>query len=290
MTYSLKGRAAIITGGSQGLGLAIARTYVAAGASLLLCARDAETLNHARDELLALATPEQTIAVQAADVSKHGDVERLVATGLEIFPQIHILVNNAGVYGPKGLIEDVDWNDWAKAIEINLLGSVLVCRAILPHFKSHGYGKIIQLSGGGATKPLPRLSAYAVSKAAIVRFVETVAEEVRGRHIDINAIAPGALNTRLLDEVLAEGPEKVGQEFYQRSLEQKANGGVPLKVGADLSLFLGAAESDGITGKLLAALWDPWADLPEHLEDLQRTDVYTLRRIIPTDRNLTWGE
>ncbi len=170
MSYSLKGRTAIITGGSRGLGLAIARAYVAAGASILLCARDPEALNTAREELIARASPEQIIHTEIADVSQSEDVEHLMATALRIFSRVHILVNNAGVYGPKGLIEDVDWSAWVKAIEVNLFGSVLLCRAVLPHFKAHHYGKIVQLSGGGATNPLPRISAYAASKAAIVRF------------------------------------------------------------------------------------------------------------------------
>ena len=176
-----------------------------------------------------------------------------------------------------------------QAIEINLYGSILMCRALLPHFKAHRYGKIVQLSGGGATNPLPRLSAYAASKAAIVRFAETLAEEVRADRIDVNAMAPGALNTRLLDEVLAAGPDQVGPAFYQRMVQQKAEGGTPLQKGADLAVFLASAASDGLTGKLISAVWDPWATLPEHLEDLRQTEVYTLRRIVPTDRGLTWG-
>ena len=108
---------------------------------------------------------------------------------------------------------------------MNLFGSVLCCRAVLPHFRVNGYGKIIQLSGGGATSPLPRLSAYAASKAAVVRFAETLAEELRGTGIDVNAIAPGALNTRLLDEVLEAGPERVGDSFYERALEQQVERG-----------------------------------------------------------------
>lgn len=290
MTSSLKGRTAIITGGSQGLGLAIAHAYVAAGASILLCARDPETLNTARNELTACASPEQIIQTEIADVSRSEDVEHLMATALRIFSRVHILVNNAGVYGPKGLIEDVDWSAWVKAIEVNLFGSVLLCRAVLPHFKAHHYGKIVQLSGGGATNPLPRISSYAASKAAIVRFAETLAEEVREDNIDVNAIAPGPLNTRLLDEVLLEGPEAVGQAFYDRALKQKLEGGAPLERGAELAVFLGSAASDGVTGKLLSAMWDPWETLPQHLEDLQRTDTYTLRRIVPKDRGLTWGE
>ena len=288
MTFALEGRNAIITGANQGLGLAIARVYVMAGASVLLCARDAQLLERARDQVASLAAPGQKVLAQIADISKQADVENLATTAWRAFPQLHILVNNAGVYGPKGLIEDVDWGEWIKAIEINLCGSVMMCRAVLPHFKAHRYGKIVQLSGGGATNPLPRISAYAASKAAIIRFAETLAEEVRENHIDVNAIAPGALNTRLLDQVLAAGVEQVGKDFYERSLKQKAQGGTPLERGAQLAVFLGSAASDGITGKLISAVWDPWETLPEHLDDLQKTDVYTLRRITPKDRGLGW--
>jgi NAD(P)-dependent dehydrogenase (short-subunit alcohol dehydrogenase family) len=256
----------------------------------MLCARDAHMLEEARAEAAALAGPGQTVLAQAADVAERADVERLVAEALQAFPQLHILVNNAGVYGPKGLIEDVDWEAWAQAVAINLFGSVLMCRAVLPYFKARRYGKIVQLSGGGATNPLPRISAYAASKAAVVRFAETLAEEVCDNGIDVNAIAPGALDTRLLDEVLEAGPEQVGQAFYERMLKQKAQGGTPLEKGANLAVFLGSAASDGITGKLISAVWDPWETLPSHLPDLRQTDVYTLRRIVPKDRGLEWGE
>jgi len=290
MFYSLEGRAAIITGASQGLGFAIAEAYVKAGASVLLCARNPELLEKAREELSAVSGPNQKVVAHSVDVSKAAEVEQVVESALQAFSRLHILVNNAGVYGPIGPIEQVDWQAWVKAIEINLFGSVLMCRALLPHFKSHSYGKIVQLSGGGATSPLPRISAYAASKAAIVRFAETLAEEVRKDHIDVNVIAPGALNTRLLDEVLAAGPEKVDNDFYERALKQKAQGGTPLEKGAHLAVFLGSAASDGVTGKLISAVWDPWQSLPEHLEELRNTDIYTLRRIVPKDRGLNWGE
>jgi NAD(P)-dependent dehydrogenase (short-subunit alcohol dehydrogenase family) len=290
MTYSLAGRNAIITGANQGLGLAIARAYVKAGASVLMCAREAVLLEAARLEVAALAGNGQRVLAQPADVSNQADVKRLVGTACREFNQVHILVNNAGVYGPKGLIEDVDWQEWIKAVEINLMGSVMTCRAILPHFRANRYGKIIQLSGGGATNPLPRISAYAASKAAVVRFAETLAEETRDDHIDVNAIAPGALNTRLLDEVIEAGPERVGGDFYHRMVKLKAEGGTDLDKGAALAVFLAAAESDGVTGKLLSAVWDPWESLPDHLDEVQTTDVYTLRRIVPKDRGMTWGD
>jgi NAD(P)-dependent dehydrogenase (short-subunit alcohol dehydrogenase family) len=290
MTKPLEGRSALITGANQGLGLAIARAYVEAGASVFLCARDATLLDKARAEVAALAGAGQLVLARTADVSNRKHVEALVRAALDAFPHLQILVNNAGVYGPLGLIEEVDWDAWVQAIEINLFGSILMCRALLPHFRTQRYGKIVQLSGGGATNPLPRISAYAASKAAIVRFAETLAEEARDDGVDVNAIAPGALNTRLLDEVIAGGPGRVGAAFYERSLKQKEQGGAPFDRGAGLAVFLGSAASDGITGKLLSAMWDPWEAIPAHLADLQKTDVYTLRRIVPADRGLPWGK
>lgn len=289
MIRPLEGRSALITGASQGLGLAIARAYVRAGAHVLLCARGAEALDHARSEVAALGSPDQHVLALTADVSRTDDVAAVAKAALEL-PHLQILVNNAGVYGPIGPIEDVDWDHWVEGIATNVFGSILMCRALLPHFKRNRYGKIVQLSGGGATNPLPRLSAYAASKAAIVRFAETLAEEVRGSGIDVNCIAPGALNTRLLDEVLTAGPDRAGDAFYARSLKQKKDGGTPLERGADLAVFLGASSSDGLTGKLLSAVWDPWESLPQHRGELDGTDVYTLRRIVPRDRGLTWGD
>jgi 3-oxoacyl-[acyl-carrier protein] reductase len=229
------------------------------------------------------------VEAMRTDVSKRDDVDRLVSSALTSFPQIHILVNNAGIYGPKGLIEDIDWEEWVQTIEVNLLGSILISRALLPHFRANHHGKIIQLSGGGATAPLPFISAYATSKAGIVRFMETLAEELKTDGIDVNSIAPGALNTRLLDEILDAGPEKVGKSFYERAIKQKTEGGAPLERGAELAVFLASTQSNGITGKLISAIWDPWEHFLEHLEDLKKSDIYTLRRIVPGDRGQSWG-
>ena len=288
MSDALAGRHALITGASQGLGLAIAQAFLTNGASIFICGRDAATLGRARSELASLCSEGQDVAARACDVSDPDQVESLLAAATARFPGLSILVNNAGVYGPKGSVWDVDWSEWARAIQINLIGSVLPARALVPYLKQIGHGKIIQLSGGGATSPLPGLSAYAASKAAIVRFVETLALELREHNVDVNAIAPGALNTRLLDEVIAAGPDKVGKAFHDRALEQQRTGGTPLERGAELAVWLASPESDGITGKLLSAVWDPWRDLPSHRSDLD-SDVYTLRRIVPADRGLEWG-
>jgi len=290
MQKVLSGKVAIITGANQGLGLEIAKIYVAAGADLMLCARNANMLEEALAHLLAIASPGQKVIALPADVSVESDVQNVVSQTLMQLCGCHILVNNAGVYGPKGEIESIEWSEWVTAMQINVFGSVLMSRAVLPHFKMQRYGKVIQLSGGGATSPMPRISAYAVTKAAIVRYAETLAEEVRGTGIDVNAIAPGALNTRMLDEVLEAGPDKVGKAFYERSLQQKEMGGAGLSKGAELALFLASPASDGITAKLISAMWDNWEQWPEHLQELSVSDVYTLRRIAGRDRGFTWGD
>ncbi|HEV3438459.1 MAG TPA: SDR family oxidoreductase, partial [Gemmata sp.] len=117
-----------------------------------------------------------------------------------------------------------------------------------------------------------------------VRFTETLAEECRGTRIDVNAIAPGALNTRLMDELIAAGPEKVGASFHEKMVQQQKQGGTPLEKGAELVTFLASAVSDGISGRLLSAVWDDWANLPVRRSELAASDIYTLRRITPSDR------
>jgi len=284
----LTGRNAIITGASQGLGLEIARHFVREGAGVALCARDAARLEPAADELRALACPGQPVVALSCDVSDPAAVGPFVAAALAALGSVQVLVNNAGVYGPKGPTESVDFSEWKRALEINLYGVLLPCQSLIPHFKAQGRGKIINLSGGGATAPLPNLSAYAASKAAVVRLTETLAEELRASHIDVNAVAPGALNTRLLDEILEAGPKTVGESFYQRAVKQKETGGAPLALGAGLCVWLASSESDGITGKLLSAQWDPWQNLAARRDVLAASDIYTLRRIVPADRGHQW--
>jgi NAD(P)-dependent dehydrogenase (short-subunit alcohol dehydrogenase family) len=281
----LAGRAAVITGASQGLGRAIAASFVRAGASVLIVARSEALLDEVRGELAALAGREgpQVHAI-AGDVSDPDTCGRLAREAARLMPGCNILVNNAGVYGPIGALEEVDWEEWVRAVQINLFGTALMCRALIPALRTQRYGKIINLSGGGATAPLPRFSAYAASKAAIVRLTETLADELRDGRIDVNAVAPGALNTRLLEQVLTAGPARAGDQFYARALKQQQDGGTDLDKGADLVVFLASAASDGITGRLLSAVWDDWRTLPERREQIAASDVYTLRRIVPEDR------
>jgi NAD(P)-dependent dehydrogenase (short-subunit alcohol dehydrogenase family) len=286
MTGALQGRTALITGGARGLGLEIARAYLREGARIVICSRSVAALAGAQEELDGLGE----VHAHAADVSAPEAAQEVVTFAAETLGGLDVLVNNAGVYGPKGAIDEIVWAQWVRAIEINLMGSVLPARFALGHLRQSERGKVVQLSGGGATSPLPMLSAYAASKAAVVRFAETLAHEVAGDGIDVNAIAPGALNTNMLDEVLAAGPEAVGEAFYAKAIEQRDSGGTPLTRGADLAVYLGSRRSDGITGRLLSAVWDPWEELEQHAATLQESDIYTLRRIVPAERGEPWGE
>jgi NAD(P)-dependent dehydrogenase (short-subunit alcohol dehydrogenase family) len=131
------------------------------------------------------------------------------------------------------------------------------------------------MSGGGATSPRPRFSAYASSKTAVVRLTETLAEEVKEFNIQVNAIAPGAVNTRMHDQVLAVG-EAAGKKAIEESQKVKISGGTPLKLPVELAVFLASDASDGLTGKLLSAVWDNWKKMD--LSEVSSSDVYTLRR------------
>lgn len=286
----LHNRAAIITGASQGLGAEIAEHFAREGASLVLCARSMNKLAEVERTLMPHLKDGQRIVIQQADVAKESDIDALVATALDAFPHLDILVNNAGIYGPLGAIEDVDWEQWKEANIINLFGTIYACRVLLPHLKRRGYGKIINLSGGGATNPLPRISAYASSKAAVVRMTETLALEAKDDHIDINAIAPGALATKLNQDLVAAGPEIIGEAFHAKMQKMVESGGTPLDLGAKLCVWLASKESDGITGKLISAQWDPWENLQDYAEDLDGGDIYALRRIVPKERGKDWGD
>jgi NAD(P)-dependent dehydrogenase (short-subunit alcohol dehydrogenase family) len=286
----LRGRFALITGASQGLGAEIARQYVANGATVMLCARSADKLGDQQRMLAPLLDRDARIVTAVGDVGERRDVDAIFKQVRSEFPRLDILVNNAGIYGPMGNIEDVSWEDWIDAIRINLLGLVYVSRTAMPIFRSQRYGKIINVSGGGAANPMPAITAYAASKAGAVRFTESLALECKDDHIDVNAIAPGALVTRMMNQLLEAGPDKVGKKFYDRMKKIADEGGTPLDVGAALCVFLGSSESDGITGKLIAAQWDRWEDWPRHLEELNDSDVYTLRRITGRDRNKEWGD
>lgn len=282
----LEGLHTIITGASQGLGRVILEEFLREGAYAAFCGRSADAVIKTEEDLNA-CYPGKVRGFKC-DVGLDADVSTFAEEVLDWLGSVDVLVNNAGVLGPLGPAADVSWVEWEETLNINLLGTVRMCRALVPTMQTAGRGKIINLSGGGATNGRPYFSAYATSKAAVVRFTETLAMELVGRGIAVNAIAPGLLKTRMMEQLFQAGEELVGEKDFKDARRCSDTGGTPLDLGARLCVFLASQASNGITGKLISAPWDPWEDLPNHLEDLQKTDVYTLRRITPKDRGMTW--
>lgn len=278
----LTGKISIITGGSRGIGRAVAEAFLLNGASVMLSARSREELMATKKEL------EETgghVEIFPADVSKKHEVAELVKYTVATFGTVDIVVNAAGVYGAIGAVATVNAEEWKKTFDINLFGTFNVIQEVLPIFVAReggvgiGHKKIINFSGGG-DGPLPSFSAYNASKVAIVRLTETLAKELTGQNIDVNAIAPGAVNTKILDDGLAAGVDVIGKEMYAKLLKQKQEGGVPAEKAAALCVYLASSDSDGLSGKLVSAVWDKWSEWgKDDIAELMVGDKLTLRRV-----------
>ena len=285
----LRGKNIIITGASRGLGVHIARAMWDNGANLLLVARSADALIGLKEDFETDPALGQGIHITVADLALSTATGLILKEAQKVWGRLDGLVNNAGILGPVGPLWKNPWKAWEETIRVNLLAPVALCRACIQWMKKDGQGKIINLSGGGATGPRPNFSAYAVAKTGVVRFTEILAEEVRDFNIQVNSIAPGSLNTDMLETVLQEDPENVGKDEYESALKQKEDGGASPELAARLCVFLASPASNGITGKLISAIWDPWEELPGHIQDLAEGDIYTLRRIVPKERGKEWG-
>jgi NAD(P)-dependent dehydrogenase (short-subunit alcohol dehydrogenase family) len=273
-----------VTGGGRGIGREIARGLAREGARVIVVSRTAAEI----EETVALIKEQGGEAgFMVVDVSQAGEVEYMASEVHKKYGRIDILVNNAGIQGPIGSLVQNDVELWSRTISVNLIGTFLAVRAVLPFMIAQGRGKIINLSGGGSTGARPNFSAYAASKAAIVRLTETVAEEVKSCNIQVNAVAPGAINTKMLDDVLAAGA-LAGKEFEAALKQKKAGGSSPVAAAA-LVTFLASDDSGNLSGKLISALHDGWEkwdrDEIKSMQDsswlnLRRIDEFTLRPVL----------
>jgi NAD(P)-dependent dehydrogenase (short-subunit alcohol dehydrogenase family) len=279
----LSGKLALVTGASGGLGSAIARRLHGEGADLIITSREGRNLKKLASEL----TGGPSVRCCAADLAQAEQVDRLIDFCLAEPERVQIVVNNAAVQGPIGPFSGADFAAWREVFEVNFFAAARICRRLIEPMRQGKWGKIVSVSGGGATSPRPDFSAYAASKCALVRWSETLAAELAGSGIDVNCLAPGAMNTRMLQEVVDAGPQGASRE-YQKAVKQQQTGGASPDEAAELAAFLASPQSDGITGRLISAVWDHWRDLPGYREELARTDIYTLRRIVPEDRGRKW--
>lgn len=271
---NLSGKNVLVTGGSMGLGFASARACLQAGARVVICARDEPSLQKALRELQAAAGAENVRGL-AADVTRIDEVNRALDVLESDFGPVTSLVHAAAVQGPIGSITDVDPQEWLDTVRIDLFGAFLAVRQTCARMKQRGGGRIVLFAGGGAAAPFPDFTAYACSKAGVVRLTETAAQEMAQFHIEINCLGPGLVATRMLEGMLKAGHVPQTEP-------------VPATLGAGTAAFLLSDLAAGITGKFVAARYDGWGNWPDHLAELNETDIFTLRRIVPRDRGMDW--
>ena len=266
----MSGMKILLTGVSSGIGLYLAQAL-----------RDEEVWGVARRNPPAKVCGR----FSACDVSQWSAVEGLATDVQATWHRLDAIIHCAGTQGAIGEAMAVDPAEWAQTVRSNVEGAYFILRAFFPMLgSSQNRSKVILFSGGGASKPRPNFSAYGCAKAALVRLAEILSEEWRQLAIDINIIAPGAINTAMTREVIDLGSERVGPEEHARAVKQLSRGGDPIENVYLMVQFLLSQQSDGITGRFLSAQWDERERLRTFKESYAKSDVYTLRRIIPEDR------
>ncbi len=272
---SFRGKSVIVTGGSRGIGKAVAKNFYELGAFVIICARNQQEIDSACKEIDP--SGKRCFGIQT-DVSVIEECEKLIKYVVEKFGKIDILINNAGVYGEIGELETSNLKNWAKTLEVNLLGTVNCTKFVISVMKKNGGGKIVNFAGAGAggKKGLPNFSAYYTSKIAIVGFTETLAEELKKDNIQINCISPGPVNTGITDYLITQGVTKAGPKMYKQALDQKKDNKNSPESAINMINYLCSGKTDHISGRLISSKWD-------NIEDLkklpQEGDMFKLRRI-----------
>jgi NAD(P)-dependent dehydrogenase (short-subunit alcohol dehydrogenase family) len=280
----------LISGGTSGLGLSIAEHFARLGHPIIFCARNVEKVKSVESHLKNVSSRNQTILGFKSDVTISKEVSGMFSELNNLGINVNILICNAGVIGPIDKFLENTLQEWKNAFDINLFGTINMITAALPRMISQKKGRVIHISGGGATSPLLGMSSYAASKAAAVRFIETLSLEYRDSGVTFNSVAPGMLKTQLLDQMLDAGPERIGEKLFAKSSAKADSASDTTEQAIELIEFLASDESSGISGKLISAEWDNWSEWPNYLTELKSSDLYTLRRVTGRDRGQSWGD
>ena len=263
----------VITGSSSGIGNFLADTLAQLGHDICRLARSPQA---------GFSFP--------CDVADWPAVESCAGKIAAKWNAVDALICCAGIQEPIGPAMEIDPLAWRRNLAVNLDGTFFAIRALYPLLKkSPARAKVICFSGGGSTSPRPNFAAYGVAKTGVVRLVEMLAAEWAGNPPDINAIAPGAIFTKMTEEVLARGEKLAGPKEFESAAKLQRDNSAKLEKVLGLVELLLSSQSDGISGKLISAPWDPWPNLPALREELMKSDIYTLRRIVPEDRGQNWS-
>ena len=198
--YDLTGRGAVVTGGARGMGAAIARHFLNAGAAVTLWDVDAPLLEATAGRLASIGS----VASRTVDVADGKSVAEAAAAAHQDMGRIDILVNCAGVAGPIAPVESFPVDEWVRVMRINLDGVFNCCRAVVPYMRSLGYGRIVSISSVAGKEGNPNASAYSVSKAGVINLTKCLGKELASTGICVNAITPGVIRTEMLDDVTEE--------------------------------------------------------------------------------------
>jgi 3-oxoacyl-[acyl-carrier protein] reductase len=208
----LTNKTALVTGGTKGIGKAIAIALAAEGTNVVICGRGEEALNEAKKEI------EQNggivLAVQA-DLSKQEDVDQLISAAIDRFQTIDILVNNAGMVGGFDDFESLEVEDWQELFNVNLFGTVRVTKAVIPYMKKSGFGRIINISSESGVQPDPFMPHYNASKAALINFTKSLSKAYAADGILVNTVSPAFIMTPLLENLLQDNAKKQNIEFEE---------------------------------------------------------------------------
>lgn len=266
-----------VTGAGRGIGRAIALKLASEGYTVCGSSRTLPELEETR------ALSSNKVRIASVDATNHSAIEKWMEKEItETKATPWGLVVSAGTYGSIGSFVETPFSEWEAGIKLNLLSPAYTTQAFARILISKKLpGRILLMSGGGATQPLPNFSNYCAAKSAVVRFAETIAHELKPYQITVNTIAPGAIATRFVDDVIAAGPEKSGKIMYEKALKQKKEPGVGPEKAAELAAYLLSENTTQVTSRLISAQWDDWSKFQENWNEIEKTDWYTLKRSTP---------
>jgi NAD(P)-dependent dehydrogenase (short-subunit alcohol dehydrogenase family) len=253
MEFSAKGMRVLVTAGAAGIGRVIARTFVEHGARVHICDIDEKALAATKKQL-------PTVTQTVADVAKVADVERLFDDVKKFLHGLDVLVNNAGIAGPTGLVEDIKPEDWDRTIAIDLNGMFYCTRKAMPLIKEAGGGSIINLSSTAGRLAFPLRSPYAAAKWAVVGFTKTLAAEAGPQKVRVNCIQPGIVEGDRVDRVVAAKAEAIGAKPDKVRADMLASTSLRSTVTpqdiANMALFLATAPGRHISGQAISICAD----------------------------------